>query len=179
MQGRFFKAPPALMRPECLLELVLHVKQPYSDRSASSMIGRCTSTKAQRPMHQISRAATAAVAAFVAAMVLSHACQPLKKPTGSMSQDKQIGRPDAEHDGRVPVNPVAKTAPERERRIFLHRERIDVAEAAPFEVTGGSVMDGVSATPEVIRRVGKHADRAATQSFTRRWRKKEPWPQSC
>ena len=32
VQGRFFKAPIRLMRPECPLELVLHVEQPYSDR---------------------------------------------------------------------------------------------------------------------------------------------------
>jgi hypothetical protein len=30
MQSRFLKAPPVLMRPECPLELMLHVEQPYS-----------------------------------------------------------------------------------------------------------------------------------------------------
>ena len=30
VQSRFLKAPPILMRPECRLELMLHVEQPYS-----------------------------------------------------------------------------------------------------------------------------------------------------
>src|ERR1700683_3961871 len=38
-QGRFFKAPIGLMRPERHLELVLHVEQPYSDRPSEQNDG--------------------------------------------------------------------------------------------------------------------------------------------
>jgi hypothetical protein len=43
---------------------------------------------------------------------------------------------DAEHDKRVSVRAIAKSAPEGERLIFLHGERIDVSDSAPFEMKG-------------------------------------------
>jgi hypothetical protein len=72
---------------------------------------------------------------------------------------------DAEHDERVSVRAIAKSAPEGGRLIFLHRERIDVSDSAPFEMSGGGVMDGVGVTPEIIRRQRQHA--AITRGTTR------------
>ena len=43
---------------------------------------------------------------------------------------------DAEHDERVSVRAIAKSTPEGERLIFLHGERIDVSDSAPFEMKG-------------------------------------------
>ena len=62
------------------------------------------------------------------------------------------------NDERVPVRPIAKTAPEAEQQIFVHREGIDVADPASFEVAGAGMMHGVGAAPEVIGRQRHHAD---------------------
>ena len=65
---------------------------------------------------------------------------------------------DAKHDERVPVRPIAKTAPEAEQQIFVDREGIDVADPASFEVAGAGMMHGVGAAPEVIGRQRHHAN---------------------
>src|ERR1700748_378271 len=44
--------------------------------------------------------------------------------------EEQIGRPHTEHDGRVPVDAVAKPTPSRQRQVFPYGERVDVAHAA-------------------------------------------------
>ena len=78
-----------------------------------------------------------------------------------LPQDEKIGRPDAEHHRRMAVEPVHQAAPARQRQIFAHRQRIDIADAAAIEIARGRVMDGVRSPPEVVWRHGEHAERAA------------------
>jgi hypothetical protein len=60
---------------------------------------------------------------------------------------KKISRANAEHHYRMTVEPIFETTEARERQIFLHRERVDVADAAPFQIAGGGVMNGMGAAP--------------------------------
>ena len=76
-------------------------------------------------------------------------------------QDEHIGRSDAEHHRRMAVKTITKTAPARQREIFAHGQRVDVAHAAVIEVAGGRVVKGMRAPPEIVRRQGEHADGAA------------------
>ena len=76
-------------------------------------------------------------------------------------QDKQIGGTETEHDERVPVCSIAKTAPERAREIFAHRKGVDVADAASFKMARGGMMYRMGSTPEVIGRQRQYADHPA------------------
>ena len=51
-----------------------------------------------------------------------------------MLQNEQIGRTDAEHDDRMPVQAIPQPAPSRQRQIFAHGEGVDVADAAAIEI---------------------------------------------
>ena len=79
----------------------------------------------------------------------------------AMLQQEQIGRSDAEHHQRVPVQAVADAAQARQSQIFAHRQGVDVSDSAPVEITGIGVVDGVGAAPEIVRRKGQHADDAS------------------
>jgi hypothetical protein len=59
------------------------------------------------------------------------------------------------------VQPVFQAAPARQRQIFFHRQRIDVADAAAFEIAGAGMMNGMAAAPEIVGRAGQDAERAA------------------
>ena len=48
-------------------------------------------------------------------------------------------------------------------RYSLHRERVDVAQAADVEVAGGGVMDRVRLAPVVIRHQREHAEHGADE----------------
>lgn len=76
-------------------------------------------------------------------------------------QNEQVGWTDTEHDEWISVDPIAKTMPEGERQIFVHRKSIDVADPASFKATGVSMMEGVGATPKVIGRQRQHPDYSA------------------
>ena len=137
------------------------------------MVGSCMSRNGPRPTNQINPAAMAAICD-----VGRHddkpgppaaAEQPNRQP---VLQEKQIGGTDAEHDERVSVRAIAKSAPEGERLIFLHREGIDVSDSAPFEMSGGGMMDGVSVAPEIIRRQRQHADHSSHPVICRTLAKK-------
>src|SRR5205807_10079656 len=56
-------------------------------------------------------------------------------------------RPEPEHHDRVAQQPVAELAVPWKRLVLGDRERRDVPDAAPLEVPGGSVVDGVLVTP--------------------------------
>ncbi len=58
----------------------------------------------------------------------------------------------------MPVKAIAQPAPFGPRQIFVHRQCIDVANPTTFEIARRRVVDGVSASPEIIRRQGEHAD---------------------
>ncbi len=43
----------------------------------------------------------------------------------------------------------------------MHCQRVDVADAAPIEIARSRMMNGVSASPEVVGREREYADRTA------------------
>src|SRR5579862_2847750 len=135
IQGRLFKAPATLMRPERHLELVLHVEQPYTDRSREQhdwQMYQEEGPHADEPDQSGDNRSDCDIG--------RHRTEP-RLPTVTKQadrkpvlQDEQIGRTYAEHDERVAVRPVAKPPPERERQIFLHGECIDVTDATSLQV---------------------------------------------
>ena len=77
-----------------------------------------------------------------------------------MLQEKQIGGTDAEHDQRMPVQPIAQPGPQGTCAIFLDRECVDVTDAATVEISSGGMVRGVGTPPQVVRREGQHAEHA-------------------
>ena len=115
------------------------------------------------PMNQISAPAISAMARLVA-IVLSPRLPAAAHQSDRQSvlQDEQIGRADAEHHQRVPVQAIAQPAPDRAaRRYSSHGQRVDVADAATVEIAGAGVVHGVGTPPEIIGRQRQHADDAA------------------
>ena len=114
------------------------------------------------PINQVSVATMTAIARLVA-IVLAQGCHPLRmRPTGQpLLQQKQIGRPDPEHDQRVAVKTVFQAAPPGQRAIFAHGQRIEIADTAAIEVAGGGMMDRMRVAPAVVGRQREHADDAA------------------
>ena len=94
-------------------------------------------------------------------------------------EQEQIGRAEAEHHQRMAVEAIAQPRQQRQREIFAHGQRIDVADAAAVEIAGAGMMHGVGAPPEIIGRQRQHADDAADPVVGRALRKNEPCPQSC
>ena len=76
-------------------------------------------------------------------------------------EEKHIGGPEPEHHRRMAIEPVNQAAASVQRKILPHRLRLDVADAAPVEISGRCVVDRVAAPPEVVGRQGQDADRPA------------------
>jgi len=56
---------------------------------------------------------------------------------------------------------ATQTLPQRKRVIFAHGERPDFAGAAPVEIAGARVMDGVALAPESVGRQRQHPERSS------------------
>ena len=162
MQRGFLHAPLPILVPRRLFELVLHVKQPDADRCGHQH---------DRQMHQQERAdpdqphqqrhdrRNGEVGRHDAdPRPPAGAHQPDRQP---VPQHEQIGRTDPEHHDRMPVQPIGQPAPDRQRPIFAHRQRIDVAHAAAIEIARGRVMNGMGLPPEIVRRQRQHAEHPA------------------
>ena len=80
-----------------------------------------------------------------------------------MLDDEEIGWADPKEHQGMAIQPVGQATPAPERCIFADRQRGDVADAAPVEITGVRVMHVVGATPVVVGRQGQQADDAANQ----------------
>ncbi len=65
IESRLVKTPFAIVGPERILELVLHIEEPYRDRGAQDHHRRLHEKKRSEPITQISREDDAAIAAFV------------------------------------------------------------------------------------------------------------------
>ena len=76
-------------------------------------------------------------------------------------QKKQIGRSDPEHDQGVAVKTVFQTTPPGKGPVFAHGQRIEIADAAAIEVSGGGGVNRMRAAPAVVgRERGEHANDA-------------------
>src|SRR5882672_7960556 len=69
-----------------------------------------------------------------------------------MMYDKYIQRRDHKKYDRVARKPIGQSPPAGTLEIFLHRERPDIARAAPIQVARGSMVQGVLPAPVSIRR---------------------------
>src|SRR4029077_14359579 len=66
-------------------------------------------------------------------------------------QDKKVGRSNSEHDQRGGVEAIHTPGPGRPRQIFAHGQSIDITNSAAVEVAGSRMMNGMGATPSIIR----------------------------
>src|SRR5262245_36456320 len=58
----------------------------------------------------------------------------------------------------MPVKAIAQPAPFGPRQIFTHGQGIDVANPTAIKIARRRVVDGVSVSPEIIRRQREHTD---------------------
>ncbi len=79
----------------------------------------------------------------------------------SLPQDESVDGTDAEHHQRMTVQPIQQPAPPGQRQVLPHRQHVDVADAAPIEIAGARVVNGMRAPPKIIGRQGHHADHTA------------------
>ena len=85
--------------------------------------------------------------------------QPDRQP---LLQDEQIGRPDAEHHDRMPVDADSCSRPHRERARYSRTVSVSMSPMPRrVEIARARVMDGVRAPPEIVGRQRQHADDAA------------------
>jgi hypothetical protein len=75
--------------------------------------------------------------------------------------DEQIGRGQAEHDDRVPVDAVTQPTPPAPREVLVHSQRVDVPDSAALEIARRSVVNGVSAPPKIVWRERQYSDYAS------------------
>ena len=74
---------------------------------------------------------------------------------------EQEGRAEPEHHQGMAIEPIAEAAAPIAGEIFAHRQRLDVADAAPVEIARCRVMDRMAAPPVIVGRHCQDADRAA------------------
>src|SRR3984957_10768234 len=72
--------------------------------------------------------------------------------------DEQKSRTQAEQDDRVSINAITKPTPSGQREVLVHCQRVDVPGAAAIEITRSRVVNGVSASPKVVRRERENTD---------------------
>src|SRR5271166_3332109 len=61
----------------------------------------------------------------------------------------------------MPINLIAEAPPPRKRLIFAHCERPHIAGAAPVEIAGVRVMDGVALAPAGVGRQRHYPKRSS------------------
>jgi hypothetical protein len=76
-------------------------------------------------------------------------------------QEEDVSGTEAEHHQRMAVQAIAQPSPERARAVFLHGERLDIAQTAAVEIAGAGVMGGVGMAPDAVGREGQHAGNPA------------------
>ena len=69
-----------------------------------------------------------------------------------MTQEELVGGAETEHNERVPVQAVAKPAPDGECPKFTHCQRVDVADSPLVKTARVGMMSRMCAAPVVIRR---------------------------
>ena len=167
------QAPIPVIRPDGMLELVLHVEQPHADRSGDQRDRQMQQQErphADPPHHAADDERDRAIG--------RHGADP-RRPTfphqaqgQAVAQDEQIDRANTEHDDGIAVEPISEPAPARQRQIFAHGERVDVADTAAVQIARRGMMDAVGVSPEIIGRQRQHADRATHPVVRRSMTKK-------
>jgi hypothetical protein len=162
VQGVGVQVPVRVLFPGRLLELVLHVEQPHAERRGEQDDGKLDEQEcpdADEPDQRRGEQRNREVGRHGAEPGLPPgAHQPERQP---VLQQEQVGRTDAEHDQRMPVQAIADPSPQRPGAKLAHRQRVDIADAAAIEVSGSRVVDGVVVAPVVVGRHGQHATDAA------------------
>src|SRR6266446_6170432 len=175
VKRRLLQIPCSVADPYGVLELVLDIEQPDTDRGREHhdwQMHEQERTDADQPYHEGNDSRDASIG--------RHRAQPGLPATAheadrqAMLHEKQIGRADAEHNDRVPVHAVAKAAPSGARQVFLYGERVDVAHSAAIEIAGRRVVRGVGASPKVIWCKRQHADHASDPVISATTMKKGP-----
>ena len=162
IQGRFMQVPLAVVLPCRVFELVLHIEEPDAGRGREKHDRKMHEQEcfnADEPAERGGDQCDSEIGRHAAGPGLPAAAHQADRQ--AILEKEQIGGADAEHHQRMPVELVHQPAPSRKRMIFAYCQRIHGADAAAVEIAGGGMVDGMDATPHVIRRQGDHTDDAA------------------
>ena len=145
-----------------MLELVLNIEQPDPGRSREQhdwQVHEQERPDADQPNHRGDHSRDGGIGRAGAKPGLpATAHQADWQP---MLDEEQVGRAQAEHDDGVPIDAIAQPPPRRQREVLTHGERVDIPDPAAVEIARCRVVDGVSASPEVVRRERQHPDHAS------------------
>src|SRR6476646_1480267 len=154
--------PPLVALPRGLLELMLHIEQPYAGGGGEQYdrkVHEQERLNSDEPRERGDDQANGEIGYHCAGPRLPTVAHEADRET--VLQEKQIGWSQHEHDQRVAVKSVFQTAPPRTGLVFAHCQGIDIADTAPVEVAVGGMMDRMRAAPPVVRRKREHANDAA------------------
>jgi hypothetical protein len=148
------------MRPE--LELMLYVKQPDPNRACEELDGQVHEQEwpnADKPDQRGDRDSDRQI---------GRGCADPVAPAGAdrtnrepMTQEELVGGAETEHNKRVPVQAVAKPAPDGECLKFMQCQRVDVADSPSVKMARVCMMNRMCAAPVVVRRQRKNGEKPA------------------
>ena len=153
-------APVAGALPVGVLELVLDVEEPDARRAREQQRGNLHEQELAPP-DQPAEPAHHHGQRDVGRDHAAPAARPRRSRHQPRLQDHRVDRPEPEHHQRVPEQAVPEPSAPRRGPVLLDRERVHVADSAPVQVTGGRVVDRVSVSPALERRVHDHAQDGA------------------
>jgi hypothetical protein len=78
-----------------------------------------------------------------------------------MTQEELVGGAETEHNERVPVQAIAKPAPDGECLKFTHCQRVDVADSPSVKMARVCMMNRMCAAPVVVRRQRQNTEKPA------------------
>jgi hypothetical protein len=162
VKRRLLQVPFSVADPYGMLELVLDLEQPNTERGREHQdwqMHEQERTDADQPHHGGDDSRDASIGRHRAQPRLPAAAHEADRQ--AMLHEKQIGRADAEHNDRMPVDAVAKAAPSGACQVFLYGERVDVAHPAAIKIAGRRVVCGVGASPKVVWCERQHSDHAS------------------
>src|SRR5262245_35684620 len=90
----------------------------------------------------------------------------------TLHEQKDIVRPNAQHDERASIKPVFQSFPFRQRQILFDRESGHVSYPSPAQIARRGVMDSVLSRPLKIRRVSENTANRPDE-VVRFWRLEE------
>ena len=135
MKRHDLQIPRLVVGPQGILKLVLNIEQPDPGRGRQQhdwQMHKQERTDADEPYHRGDKSRDGDVCRAGAEPGLPttthHAdWQPVL-------YDEQIGRGQAEHDDRVPVDPVTQPTPSAPREVLVHSQGVDVTDSAVLEI---------------------------------------------
>src|SRR6267142_2648284 len=129
------QVPALVALPRRMLELMLHVEQPYASRGGEERDREMHEKErldADKPCERSDDDGNREIGCHCAGPGLPTIAHEADREP--LLQKKQIGWPDPEHDQRVAVKTVFQTTPPGKGPVFAHCQRIEITDAAAIEV---------------------------------------------